>query len=259
MHSQPLPGYCTVKTVPRLDEMHASLTCGNSSVIILKACYLDYLYFLYIFLSFFGCTCGIWKFLGEGSSRRCSCRPSSQPQQCRIRATSVTYTSACSNAGSLTHLARPRIKPTSSWRFLSQVLHPLSHNRNSYFFLSLINSFIEIEFTDRTVHLCKVYSSLVFSIFSAVQPPLSPEHFHLPENNPIPINTPSPFHAPPSPGIYSICFLPLHLPTLDFSYCLDSFVYGFFCVASCFQVTAMSLYIRTSFFFHCLLIFIIWI
>ena len=37
------------------------------------------------------------------------------PQQHRTQATSMSYTTAKSNAGSLTHWARPKIKPTSSW------------------------------------------------------------------------------------------------------------------------------------------------
>ena len=39
----------------------------------------------------------------------------SQPQQCQVRAASDTYTTACSNTGSLTHWARPGVEPTSSW------------------------------------------------------------------------------------------------------------------------------------------------
>ena len=37
-----------------------------------------------------------------------------QPQQHGIQAMSVTYAAACGNVGSLTHWARPRIKPASS-------------------------------------------------------------------------------------------------------------------------------------------------
>ena len=43
-------------------------------------------------------------------------------QQCQIRAASVTYITAHGNTGSLTHYARPGIKPASSWipvRFVS--------------------------------------------------------------------------------------------------------------------------------------------
>ena len=38
-----------------------------------------------------------------------------EPQQCTIRATSATYITAHGHAGSLTHLARPRIEPKLSW------------------------------------------------------------------------------------------------------------------------------------------------
>ena len=38
-----------------------------------------------------------------------------QPQQCRIWAVSVTYTTAHGNAESLTHWAKPGIEPLSSW------------------------------------------------------------------------------------------------------------------------------------------------
>ena len=38
-----------------------------------------------------------------------------QPQQCEIWAVSAPYTTAHGNAGSLTHWARPGIKPVSSW------------------------------------------------------------------------------------------------------------------------------------------------
>ena len=56
------------------------------------------------FVSFYGCTCGIWKFLGQGLNHSCSCRatPQPQPQPRRIRAVPETYTKACRNVGSLT-------------------------------------------------------------------------------------------------------------------------------------------------------------
>ena len=57
----------------------------------------------------------IWKFPGWGSNQSSSCWPTSQPQQYQIQAASVTYTTAQGNAISLTHWARPGIKPTSSW------------------------------------------------------------------------------------------------------------------------------------------------
>ena len=39
----------------------------------------------------------------QESNQRCSGRPTPQPWQHQIRATSVTYTTACDNTGSLTH------------------------------------------------------------------------------------------------------------------------------------------------------------
>ena len=50
-----------------------------------------------------------------------------QPTPHQIWAASVTYAAACSNAGSLTHWARPRIEPASS-RTLSLVPSPLRHD-----------------------------------------------------------------------------------------------------------------------------------
>ena len=45
----------------------------------------------------------------------CSRWPTPEPEHCQIRATSVTYTAAHGNAGSLTHCEGPGIKPVSSW------------------------------------------------------------------------------------------------------------------------------------------------
>ena len=50
-----------------------------------------------------------------GSNQSCSCRPTPQPQQWGIRATSVTSATAPGNARSPIHWARPGIKPASSW------------------------------------------------------------------------------------------------------------------------------------------------
>ena len=55
-------------------------------------------------------------------SENYSCRTMPQPQQYEIWATSMTYITAHSNAGSLTHWARPGIEPASLWilvRFIS--------------------------------------------------------------------------------------------------------------------------------------------
>ena len=40
--------------------------------------------FLFSFFAFYGCTQGMWRFPGQGSNRSYSCRPTPQPQQCRI-------------------------------------------------------------------------------------------------------------------------------------------------------------------------------
>ena len=53
-----------------------------------------------------------------------------QPQQHQIRATPAAHTTACGNAESLTHWARPGIEPIYSGT-LRQVPNPLSHNGNS--------------------------------------------------------------------------------------------------------------------------------
>ena len=52
-----------------------------------------------------------------GVKSELSCCPMPQPQQHSIRAVSTTYTAAHGNTGSLTHWARPGIKPATS-RFL---------------------------------------------------------------------------------------------------------------------------------------------
>ena len=79
----------------------------------------------------------------QGSNQSCSCKPTSQPRQHWIRATSVTYAATCGNARSLSLWSRPGIKPTSPQR-QCQRLNPLSHNRNSclhyYWFLGTVYS-----------------------------------------------------------------------------------------------------------------------
>ena len=41
-------------------------------------------YLLFIYLSFQGSTCGIWRFPGQGSIRSCCCQLMPEPQQCQI-------------------------------------------------------------------------------------------------------------------------------------------------------------------------------
>ena len=81
---------------------------------------------LLLFLSFClsqRCSCGIWRFPGQGSNGSCSRWPTPQPQQRRIWAASATYTTTHSNAGSLTHWAGPGIEPATSWFLLRFVNH----------------------------------------------------------------------------------------------------------------------------------------
>ena len=56
-----------------------------------------------------------------GSNRSCSRQPIPEPQQCRIQATSVTFTTAHGNAGSLAYWARSWIKPVYSWKLVGFV------------------------------------------------------------------------------------------------------------------------------------------
>ena len=82
---------------------------------------------LFVFsFSVSGRICSIWNFPCWGLIGAAAASLS-QPKQCQIRATSLTYATACGNAGSLTHWGRPRIEPVSS-RTLCQVFNILSHN-----------------------------------------------------------------------------------------------------------------------------------
>ena len=49
--------------------------------------------------------------------------PTPQPQQCQIWAASATYTTAHSNAGSLTHWVRPGMEPATLWFLVGFVNH----------------------------------------------------------------------------------------------------------------------------------------
>ena len=59
----------------------------------------------------------------RGLNQSCSSQPTPHPQQHGIPAESQTYTAAHSKAGSLTHRARPGIKPMSSWMLVRFVNH----------------------------------------------------------------------------------------------------------------------------------------
>ena len=60
----------------------------------------------FILFAYQGHTCSIWRFPDQGSNWSCRCWPPPQPQQCQIRAANANYTTAHSNARSLTHWER---------------------------------------------------------------------------------------------------------------------------------------------------------
>ena len=87
---------------------------------------------VFLFVSFglffpLGHTHSMWSFPGYGSNQSCSLWPEPQPQlqQRQIWARSMTYTTAHTNTKTLTHWARPEIKPATSRilvRFISTEL-----------------------------------------------------------------------------------------------------------------------------------------
>ena len=62
-----------------------------------------------------------------------------EPQQRRIRATSVTYITAHSSAGSLTHWAKPGIEPATSWFLVGFVNHWAMTGTPMYHFLYMLD------------------------------------------------------------------------------------------------------------------------
>ena len=77
----------------------------------------------FVFLPFLGLHSWHMEVSRLGSNRSCSHRPMPEPQQCGIRATSATYTTAHINAESLTHWARPGMEPGPSWFLVGFVNH----------------------------------------------------------------------------------------------------------------------------------------
>ena len=106
---------------------------------------------------FYGCTCGIWKFLGQELNRSYSCRPTPKL--------------------AATEQARPRIEPTSSETML--VLNLLNHNGNSpkgflnsflwrrmpWGNLKLFSGFSPFSFGKPPCFYIITYNNLGFSIF----------------------------------------------------------------------------------------------
>ena len=68
------------------------------------------------------------------SSWSCSRQPRPQPWQHRIRAASVTYTTAHGNAGSLTHWIRPGMEPATSWFLVRSVFAAPQWELPMYYF-----------------------------------------------------------------------------------------------------------------------------
>ena len=92
-----------------------------------------------------------------------------QAQQCQIQAASMTYTIAQGSAGSLTHWARPGIRPTTSWflvRFVSSV--PWQELPNSIldniFLNSVCPNLSETRYIDTFGHICVLAFILVYSL-----------------------------------------------------------------------------------------------
>ena len=75
-------------------------------------------FFSFFFFLFFFLRAALSAY-GSSQARGCigaaPAGPTPQPQQCQIRAASVTYTAAHNNTGSPTHWARPGIEPASAW------------------------------------------------------------------------------------------------------------------------------------------------
>ena len=90
----------------------------------------------------------------RGSSQSYSCQCMLQPQQRRIWATSLTYTTAHSNAGSLTHWARRGIEPSSSWILVGFITAmPPWALPNFHYFLSYWLFTYTLNFTQKYIFL----------------------------------------------------------------------------------------------------------
>ena len=101
---------------------------------------------------------------GLGVESELQLRPNQQRQQCQIQAELVAFITACSNARSLTHWAKPGIEPAFSWT-LFWVLNPLSHNGNYFLlFVSLANcSVCKCEWTQTSFFYSRAFQQLILS------------------------------------------------------------------------------------------------
>ena len=126
-----------------MDLFLLSLFCFLDFMPVLCCC--DYYYFVILFeirnydacsfvllLFYFKYFWHLWHMEDPrvGVNWSCSCQPTPQPWRHWSQATSVTYTTACGNAGTLAHWVWPGIKLASSWT-LCQILNPLSHRGKS--------------------------------------------------------------------------------------------------------------------------------
>ena len=109
-----------------------------------------------------------------GVQRSCSHWPTPEPQQGQIQAVSVTYTTAHGNTGSLTHWARPGIKPTISW-FLVRFVNYCATTGTPV--IELFNAFYEQNiWTDAEVWtVVKVF--LLYSVSNCWEPSICQKLF----------------------------------------------------------------------------------
>ena len=90
---------------------------NKNSVIVWCIFFFIDLFVIYLFIYFLS----LHMEVPGGSNQSCSRQPTPEPQQHGIRAESAIYTTAHSNARSLTHWARPEIEPASSWMLVGFV------------------------------------------------------------------------------------------------------------------------------------------
>ena len=99
----------------------------------------------------------------RGLIQAVAAKPAPEPQQCRIRAAHATYTTAHSNARSLTHWAMPGIEPATSWflvRFVNHWAMMETHaHLNFKYYISLLNISVNDQFLPPVYFQCLASSS----------------------------------------------------------------------------------------------------
>ena len=130
------------------DLFHLAKCPQVSSILLLMARFLVWFFFCFVLFFFFFLFRLAPVAYGRSQARTnwsYSCWPIPQPQQCGIRAASVTYTTARRNTGSSTQRVRPGIEPTSLWilvRFIST--EPQQDLQISFFYGRIIFHCINI-------------------------------------------------------------------------------------------------------------------